>query len=215
MLLQSRGRKILFDTGSHGDRQLLLERLGALGLTPQDIDTVFISHFHFDHALNAELFTDSELLISDVEYRYITTEGYLDTGDPYVPRSHAIVFRDRMTTITDGDRIADGIRAVLLPGHTPGNTGLVLEGLDTLLTGDAVKNGWEFVRGIAPAAFHSSEAALESYVQVKSIAKVVVPGHDRPFRILDCGEIEYLGQWSARVDSFGDPGRDAQIYVLP
>jgi glyoxylase-like metal-dependent hydrolase (beta-lactamase superfamily II) len=215
VLLQLARRNILFDTGSYGDRQLLLDRLHALSLTPADIDTVFISHFHFDHAVNAELFTRAELLISQLEYDYITTEAYLKTGDPYVPASLATVLRERLTTISDGHYVAEGVRAVSLPGHTPGNTGLILEEVDTLLAGDAVKNGWEFVRGVAPTAFHSSEAALENYDKVQSIVKVVVPGHDRPFRIVDRGEIEYLDHWSVQIDSFGDPLSDVSSYILP
>ncbi len=214
VLVRTNARNILFDTGSYGDRQILLDRMRALNLTRPDIDTVFISHFHFDHVINAELFTHAEILISQVEYEYLKTEAYLNAGDPYVPYAHATVLRSRLTPVTDGEYIAEGVRAVLLPGHTPGNMGLVLEELDTLLAGDAVKNGWEFVRGIAPPIFHSSEAALKSYDRVKSLASVVVPGHDRPFRILHHGKIEYLGQWSTQIDSYGDPVRDVKTYVL-
>lgn len=215
VLLQLPQRNILFDTGSYGDRQVLIDRLRTHNLTAADIDTVFISHFHFDHAINAELFTRAELLLSDVEFNYLTTGAYLESGDPYVPGSLATVLREQLKTISDGEYIAEGIRAIWLPGHTPGNTGLILEELDTLLAGDGVKNGWEFVRGIAPPAFHSSEAALGNYDKVRSAASVVIPGHDRPFRILDSGGIEYLEDWVAQIDSFGDPDRDAVTCILP
>ena len=215
VLVRAAGKNILFDTGSYGDRQLLLDRLDALNLTATDIDTVFISHFHYDHALNAELFPQAQVMLSELEYDYVSTEAYLDAGDLYVPVSLATVLRDKLTTVSDGQYVAEGVRAVSLPGHTPGNTGLVLEELDTLLAGDAVKNGWEFVRGIAPTAFHSSEAALENYDKVLSIVTVVVPGHDRPFRILDRGRIEYVDQWSVEIDSFGDPQSDAKSYTVP
>ena len=215
VLVRAPGKNILFDTGSYGDRQLLLDRLDALNLTATDIDTVFISHFHYDHALNAELFPQAQVMLSELEYDYVSTEAYLDAGDLYVPVSLATVVRDKLTTVSDGQYVAEGVRAVSLPGHTPGNTGLVLEELDTLLAGDAVKNGWEFVRGIAPTAFHSSEAALENYGKVLSIVKVVVPGHDRPFRILDRGRIEYVDHWSVEIDSFGDPQSNAKSYTVP
>lgn len=215
VLVQTTGGNILFDTGSYGDRQMLLERLGAINLTAADIDTVFLSHFHFDHAVNAELFTHAKLMISEAEYEYISTEAYLRAGDPFVPVCHAVALRDRLTTVADGQYVTEGVRAIWLPGHTPGNMGLVLEELNTLLAGDAVKTAWEFVREIAPPAFHSSEAALENYSKVKSIAKVVVPGHDRPFRILDRGEVEYLENWPVEITCLGDPNSDATSHTLP
>jgi N-acyl homoserine lactone hydrolase len=214
VLVQQERQNILFDTGSYGDRQLLLDGLKALNLTTTDIDTVFISHFHYDHAVNAELFTHAKLLISEVEFEYISTEAYFDVGDPFVPVSLAMVLRDRLITISDGQYLTEGVRAVLLPGHTPGNMGLFLEELNTLLAADAVKNGWEFVRGIAPPAFHSSDAALANYAKVKSMSDVIVPGHDRPFRILDNGDIEYLEDWSVQIDSFAEPHNDAKRFIL-
>jgi len=45
--LEYGGHKILFDTG--GDGSLLLGNLATLGLDPQDIDAVVLSHAHSDH----------------------------------------------------------------------------------------------------------------------------------------------------------------------
>ena len=72
VLLQVGAHRILFDTGSYGDRQLLLDRLRSLDLTPRDIHTVFISHFHFDshdslfrrRHRNRLVFGDGQLLAS-------------------------------------------------------------------------------------------------------------------------------------------------------
>lgn len=41
------GRKILFDTGANG--AILLANMKTLGIAPQGIGDVFISHAHFDH----------------------------------------------------------------------------------------------------------------------------------------------------------------------
>jgi len=43
-LLEADGKKILIDCGPG-----TLMRLSDIGLTPDDIDYVFISHFHADH----------------------------------------------------------------------------------------------------------------------------------------------------------------------
>jgi len=39
---------ILFDTGPYRVRPMLVEALAAHGLAPEQIDTVFVSHLHWD-----------------------------------------------------------------------------------------------------------------------------------------------------------------------
>jgi 7,8-dihydropterin-6-yl-methyl-4-(beta-D-ribofuranosyl)aminobenzene 5'-phosphate synthase len=46
-LIECHDRNILFDTGTSG--KLLLENMKALGVDPESVDEVFISHSHFDH----------------------------------------------------------------------------------------------------------------------------------------------------------------------
>jgi len=46
-LVETEGRKILFDTGANGD--ILLSNMQKLGIDPKQIQDVFISHAHFDH----------------------------------------------------------------------------------------------------------------------------------------------------------------------
>ncbi|MFP3980083.1 MAG: MBL fold metallo-hydrolase [Desulfobacterales bacterium] len=46
-LIEAAGRTILFDTGAKG--QVLLENMNLLGICPECIDEIFISHDHWDH----------------------------------------------------------------------------------------------------------------------------------------------------------------------
>ena len=46
-LIEAYNRKILFDTGANGF--ILLENMEKLGITPSQIEEVFISHAHWDH----------------------------------------------------------------------------------------------------------------------------------------------------------------------
>jgi 7,8-dihydropterin-6-yl-methyl-4-(beta-D-ribofuranosyl)aminobenzene 5'-phosphate synthase len=55
-LVEVDGRKILFDTGAKG--AVLLQNMARLGMPPQSVDEVFISHAHWDHTGGlAELMT--------------------------------------------------------------------------------------------------------------------------------------------------------------
>ncbi|MDZ7796779.1 MAG: MBL fold metallo-hydrolase [Candidatus Marinimicrobia bacterium] len=62
-VIRTAGRQILFDTGSDG--QLLLENMRKMRIRPESIDTVFLSHHHFDHTggLSAFLHQNSNVQI--------------------------------------------------------------------------------------------------------------------------------------------------------
>ena len=51
-LLESEGKKVLFDVG-YFDRKNkgrgILDRLKELKISPDEIDYIFITHFHWDH----------------------------------------------------------------------------------------------------------------------------------------------------------------------
>ena len=55
-LVEAKGKKILFDTGASGS--ILLENMGKLGIAPDGISDVFISHAHFDHTGGLWAFLD-------------------------------------------------------------------------------------------------------------------------------------------------------------
>lgn len=46
-LVEAHGKKILFDTGAKGD--ILLNNMKTLDINPLQIDSIFISHNHWDH----------------------------------------------------------------------------------------------------------------------------------------------------------------------
>jgi glyoxylase-like metal-dependent hydrolase (beta-lactamase superfamily II) len=84
-----------------------------------------------------------------------------------------------------GTRIYDAIDVVLLPGHTPGTSGLRFDykGLSVLVVGDAVatKDFWDEGRMYFKAL--DIEESLRSYKKIAAAANIVVPGHDNYFVI--------------------------------
>ena len=205
VLLRRRGLTLLFDTGAFGDRRPLLERLGALGVDPGRLDLLVGSHFHFDHVANAEVL-DGPLALSHPEWRYVEEEGFVAARDPFVSRALIPFLRPRIRTFVDGEELAPGLRAVLFPGHTPGSSGLWLEEEGVLLAGDAVKNAWDFVRGEPPPSFFSRETAPANYRRMRDLARIIVPGHDRPFEVLPDGAVRYLASPGIGLEVYVDPG---------
>lgn len=84
-LIHDAGRHILVDTGSYGDRALLLKKLQDEKLGPGDIDDIFLTHFHYDHVLNCDLFPGAVIHLSETECQYVVSGGHERANDPFVP----------------------------------------------------------------------------------------------------------------------------------
>ncbi|MFO7708118.1 MAG: MBL fold metallo-hydrolase [Desulfobacterales bacterium] len=214
VLVRGAGQNIIFDTGSHGDRRQLIGALDRLDIAPADIQSVYLSHFHYDHALNADIFPNARLLVSVKEWEYVQSGAFRKAGDPFVPTSLIAWAAERVELFEAGQDLLPGLVALPLPGHTPGLCGLLLEQEKTLLAGDGVKNGWEFARRQPPPCFFSTRAALESYERAAAAAKLIVPGHDRPFRVGPEGKIAYVAESSVEISFFPDPGAPPRTIPL-
>ena len=214
VLLEGRGQRILFDTGSYGDRPLLLQRLESQGLCLEDIDAVVISHFHFDHMVNIELLTEQELFLHSRELDYIKTRAFAKTGDPFVPLTHVALYQDRLIPVEDGQIIFPGLRAIHLPGHTPGTMGLYLEEEDILLASDGVKNAADLLQMRPPPCFFSETASLESYDRVLALSNHILPGHDREFILGPDGRVEYQEQIGVNLDLQDNPRGSKRVINL-
>jgi glyoxylase-like metal-dependent hydrolase (beta-lactamase superfamily II) len=80
-LIRGEGRTILLDTGFNAARAKARKRkflrcpskgLAALGVKTADVETVILSHLHYDHAGNLDLFPKAEFIIQDEEMRFAT-----------------------------------------------------------------------------------------------------------------------------------------------
>lgn len=183
---------ILFDTGHVGRRRALLRALTGLGLAPADIDVVVLSHAHWDHVQNADMFPEAIVLMHEDEPAYADSPGVDDlvtpSWTPFLLRHLGV------QTIGDGEPIAPGVRTLHLPGHTAGSLGLVVDTPDGrhVLTGDAVSSAAALRRGQASVVHHDADLARASVERVATLADVVRPGHDRPFAVVDGQPGEYL-----------------------
>lgn len=213
-LIKQQDHNILFDTGSYGDRKQLIDALAEHNLKPNQIDILFVSHLHFDHFLNAELFQQAKIQVPERDLDYVLNREYIGCEDPYVPDVMIRHMEALLTPYCDGEEIVDGLNAISLPGHTPGTSGLLATNDRVLFAGDAVKNLWEFDKNMSPPAFFCSQRAVENYSTIKKIAEVVVPGHDNPFRIKQDGSFEYLSDYTAEIKLQTYPREDEKKIKL-
>lgn len=191
-VIRTEDRTILFDTGSNDDRAELCAELEKMKIAIEEIDTIFLSHLHYDHCCNIEVFEAAEIFVSARELEYVISGEFKKYGDPYIPYGMIKYYEHRFKTFEEGETLTTGITTVALPGHTPGISGLILEKERVILTGDAVKNAYDYIHGIPPYAIFNGQIGLESYTKIPAVADVIVPGHGRPFTIKE-SMITYVG----------------------
>jgi len=154
-LLERAGKWALVDTGSGNSMGPTLgklpENLRVLGVTPERIETIFLTHLHPDHsnglvddAGNA-IYPNAEVVLHETEAAFWLDRDEASGATERIRRNIAKTkvttapYRERMRTVRDGEAVP-GISALLLAGHTPGHTGwLVQSGKGSLLIwGDLV-----------------------------------------------------------------------------
>ncbi|MCD6046084.1 MAG: beta-lactamase [Gammaproteobacteria bacterium] len=104
-------------------KKSLIQQLKVLGLSPNDIRFVGLSHAHFDHTGNASLFPNAVWLIEEQEYAYANRSPLPSSVDsttaitlkPY----HKILLKGNYDVFGDGK-----VEILYTPGHTPGHASL-------------------------------------------------------------------------------------------
>jgi len=113
-------RLVLIDTGL-GPKVggVLLQSLRLAGARPGQIKDVLITHSHPDHigglvtADGRLAFPNATIRMSNAEWRWLSAQG-----GPLVA-----TIRPKVKTFKPGAEVVPSIRAIALPGHTPGHVG--------------------------------------------------------------------------------------------
>lgn len=135
-LVEADGRHILFDTGMGAPDSRLMKGLEVAGLSPADIDCLFLTHLHFDHIggmvkADSAVFSHAEVYVARQEY-----DGWMQMPDDQKAKVVATmsVYKDRLHLFEYGDTLPAGVVALNAEGHTPGHTVYQLGGF--LVVGD-------------------------------------------------------------------------------
>lgn len=205
-LIQGNGKKFLVDTGGgdpqwktmkvHGPSKRPPEEspdqaLLALGVDPKEIDTVILTHLHWDHCSNNHLFPNATFYVQRAEMHYA-----LDPVPKFYSQYESFAIgmvppwarQDTKWKFLDGEyQLAEGIRLIPVPGHTPGLMGVLVDTAKGphFVAGDAVPLYDNIVNGrLIP---HGIVAELPPYYKsietMESLGAVIIPGHD--FKVLE------------------------------
>ncbi len=141
----------------------LLAQLAEIGVKPNDLKYLSVSHTHPDHIGNVELFPQTMLLVQKAEYEWPAPMGMRFKAEHPVTKLAG-----------DHDVFGDGSVVLLAtPGHTPGHQSLFVRLAKTgalVLSGDAVhfKSNWD--ARVTPAM---NTDATQTQASMQKIADVL------------------------------------------
>ena len=115
-----RGEKLtVVDVGHFGRRTMLVETLKSHNISPEEIGRVILTHAHWDHSQNTDLFPNAEIVISKQELQYsrnprandyATAKYFADTLSP-----HTVI------EVSGETALEKGLATFDTPGHTAGH----------------------------------------------------------------------------------------------
>lgn len=174
-LVRDRSLRLHVEPGQTIDAQLR-----RLGIEPEDVGTVVLTHLHADHSGGLRFFPSAKVLVSRVDW-----EG---------PRSGALACRWPVTlepALVDAPPdpgypvTRDGaIRIVSTPGHTRGHQSVVVRDDERgwLLAGDVSFSEAQLLAGGVPGVVEDVATTRSTYAAIRRLARerplVYLPSHD-------------------------------------
>ncbi len=139
-LVKVDGKYILFDAGLGAFGGQLMSRLAALGVNPDSIGHVYLTHFHVDHIAglvakddagnDTKVFKNAAVYAGKVEY-----DAWMnDIPKNDLQKNIMALYKDSLHLFAFGDSLPHGVLAMDAVGHTPGHTAFQLANL--LIVGD-------------------------------------------------------------------------------
>ena len=205
-ILKSRetGEVILVDAGPTDDQawatkyhvplereagQTLEEELVRHGLKPDDIRTVLVTHLHWDHAYGLLKLKNAEIIVQRREIQYaVAAEPIVEAkrfeADIKTTLPYFLQCWPQMTFIDGDAEIRPGLKAVFLPGHSPGSMGVLIDTAQGpyLMPADLINLEENWIDRKICGAGTSLDEARDSLAKVERIVAdtgaVVLPSHD-------------------------------------
>jgi glyoxylase-like metal-dependent hydrolase (beta-lactamase superfamily II) len=198
-LIQGNGRNILLDSGFYHERFFKSwnvtdfvrpsEKLATLGLKPEDITDIIISHMHWDHLDGIDLFPKARIWIQRDEYTYYAGEAWqADTHGGIDPEDVLTLVRlnteGRVSFVNGNDQqIIPGITCYIGGKHTfqsqfvgvNSSAGTVVLASDNLYFYENLEKHIPIGTTLDAA---SNLRAQDRMKQIASNPRLIVPGHD-------------------------------------
>jgi N-acyl homoserine lactone hydrolase len=167
-------------------------QLRGLGIAPEDVRRVVLTHFHTDHAGGLAHFHDSEIVTSRRAFE--EARGLAGKVRGFLPQHWPAGFAPTALDFDGGPfgpflssaslTAAGDVRLLPTPGHTAGHVSVAVEEDDTVvfLAGDASYTQALMLAGRADGVAPRRSLALETLARIRRLAAerptVYLPSHD-------------------------------------
>jgi len=168
-----------------GKEQEPVNAVKSVGLDPDDIKLIIMTHLHYDHAWGFHHFKNAKFLIQKKEATYAIAPlpchrtGYHEQS---LGKPQFVDYLNKIEIIDGDHEVEDGVSAICIPGHSPGFQGVLVntEKGKYFIAGDAVGlfECWERIPHVPSGIFNNLEEYYESMEKIDKIADFVLPGHD-------------------------------------
>ncbi len=197
-LLQGEDKNILVDTGfsdefckkftdgiKQEENQNPITQLKSVGVNPENIDEIILTHAHFDHFSDiVNECTNAKIHIQKKEYDFS-----LNPSHPWFQQFIDINLLKQMNNenrlnLIDGDcELFDGIKVITTAGHTVGHQSVIVdtEKGKFCITGDAVINYISLENDMGPGFNASLIECMDSLKRIKDLSNqgvAIIAGHD-------------------------------------
>lgn len=172
-LLEAEGKKAIFDTGFNEKVSTgIPDRLKELKISPDDIDYVFITHFHPDH-IGGLIDKNDQIFFKNAKI-YVSKEEYCSwinsptTDKNKMPQNIMKICEKNVIQFNFDDTLPLGVKPIKAFGHTAGHT--VYQKGDFIIIGDLI-HGWDIQFKNPEICPHFDEDKNESIKSRKNILK--------------------------------------------
>jgi glyoxylase-like metal-dependent hydrolase (beta-lactamase superfamily II) len=165
------------------------EALARLGIDPAAVEHVVVTHLHFDHIGNLDLFPNARFVVAQRELDFWGTAvarrlHFAHHTDPgAVGRLLGAARAGRVRAVDDQIEVAPGVIATRVGGHSPGQLVLSIatDGAGVVLASDAVHYYDELAKDRPFAVVADLADAYRAFDTVRALSadgRIFVPAHD-------------------------------------
>lgn len=222
VLLRDHGLAAIVDCGGRRDRDTILNGLAARGVQQSHVNLVIVTHLHFDHCENIDLFDKAEVVVHRDEFEFL--ERLLCESTPEKARAfllstyeclpafylrtilrrldecrseytRLVSDRGRLCLIDSNRSTIDGLDIIKTSGHSIGHVSVGVRGIHPVwIAGDAVvsSRAWNAEVPWEQQLCWSVRESVRSRSLIAEWDGVLVPGHGVPFATQTGSQVSFL-----------------------